>query len=217
MRRIDSFYKNNGYQRRTVNYDNWANSVALFGDSTTYGQGLEDKDRIHNKLLTDFPVNNFGYPAWSNDHIFKRFLEEINEHGFPRAVIIGWSSPFRMLTVDETLKEYVSISSWTPTENNTKIWETAAAKLCTEAPMTMMSRTDDITQAVRLICKDRTILKEWTVFHPGHFYSGPKVSSFWGDYNEEDVYSLKFEDRASDNIHPGPKSIETLCNYLGRI
>ena len=205
MRRVDlPFYKNNEHERQPVNYDNWANSVALFGDSTTFGQGLEDKDRIHNKLLTDFPVNNFGYPAWSNDHIFKRFLEEINEHGFPRAVIIGWSSPFRMLAVDETLKRYLSISSWTPIENNTKIWETAAAQLCTEAPMTMMSRTDDITQAVRLICKDRTILKEWTVFHPQHFYS-------------EEVYSLKFEDRASDNIHPGPKSIETLCNYLGRI
>ena len=198
MRRVDlPFYKNNGYQSQPVDYDNWANSVALFGDSTTYGQALEDKDRIHNKLLTDFPVNNFGYPAWSNDHIFKRFLEEINEHGFPRAVIIGWSSPFRMLTVDERLKNYISVSSWTPIENNTKIWETAAAQLCTEAPMTMMSRTDDITQAVRLICKDRTILKEWTVFHPQYFYS-------------EDVYSLKFEDRGSDNIHPGPKSIETI-------
>ena len=45
------------WEPHKVSYIDWRKSVVLLGDSTTYGFGLDEEDRLHNVLDTDRPVN----------------------------------------------------------------------------------------------------------------------------------------------------------------
>ena len=72
-----SFDGHESWKEHPIDYSNWSESVILLGDSCTYGYGLQEEDRLHNQILTDRIVNNFGYPGWSNEHCFKIFLKTI--------------------------------------------------------------------------------------------------------------------------------------------
>ena len=98
------------WEPHKVSYIDWRKSVVLLGDSTTYGFGLDEEDRLHNVLDTDRPVNNFGYPGYSNEHIFKIFLYLMGRYGRPHKFIIGWSSPDRFVVVKDKIG--TSVGHW---------------------------------------------------------------------------------------------------------
>ncbi len=188
MRRLE-YQTINDLEPYSIEYAKWNYSIVLFGDSTTYGQGLEEEDRLHNIIDTVYPVINTAYIAESNEHIFKKFIDAVYKHGLPRAVIVGYSSPFREALVENnTIK---SVGHWNKPDMDKE---------------TMLSRTGDIIKSIRLMTKNSPcILKEWTVFIQSDYY------------REQGVYNLPFEDYAKDGKHPGPKTIRTLSNWIGNV
>lgn len=199
-----------GMPAHNIDYDGWQDSIALFGDSTTYGQALPEEDILHNVLDTDRKVNNFGYPAESNEHILRKLVDAVSEHGFPHMVIVGWSSPWRLSVVENNTNKCSPIGHWT----EGYLPEIKAAKdLLDNGKYTLRHRTIDIIKAVRLICQDHCKYYDWTVFATktsGHPYSGDTLEEF-------KIPNLTFEDRAQDGRHPGPKTIQKLAEMIGHV
>tara|TARA_X000000368_G_scaffold266857_1_gene211358 strand:+ start:457 stop:1089 length:633 start_codon:yes stop_codon:yes gene_type:complete len=187
----------NYFPRHDIDYTNWNESIALFGDSTTYGQYLNTGDRLHEVITTERPVNNFGYPAESNFHIFKKFTQAVAEHGMPWGVVVGYSSPWRMALIREEDDVVDTMGWWT--DPYTKDQE-AATKYLEKCKKTLLGQTVDIKNAMRIMCRDINYF-EWTVFVKGGFYS--------------DVYQMgDWPDVASDGNHPGPKTILKLAEEI---
>lgn len=199
-----------GMPAHNIDYDGWQDSVALFGDSTTYGQALDDKYRLHNVLKTNRKVNNFGYPAESNEHILRKIVDSITEHGFPYMIVVGWSSPWRLSVVENNTTNCIPIGHWTKDYNKEM---KAAKELLDNGKFTLRHRTIDIIKAVRLICLDHCKYYDWTVFHmktDGHPYLGDELLEF-------KIPQLAFEDRAEDGRHPGPKTVRNLAGMIGNV
>jgi len=189
-----------------IDYDDWNNSIALFGDSTTYGRGLPERDRLHNKLNSERPVNNFSYPGHSNEHIFKRIVDVVSEHGFPHAIVVGWTSSKRMTVIDEATDCMEPLGIWTGKQNS---GYDLFITMMSEFPKTLVSRTEDIVKATRLMCQDKCILKEWTIF---------EIPFMVGIPNEETgIHYQERIDFGYDDMHPGPKTITEISKYIGTI
>ena len=201
MRRFDYWDK---FPLHEIDYSDWENSIALFGDSTTYGQGLADEYRLHNQIDTERTINNFGYPSHSNEHIFKKMVDIFTNHGFPRAVIIGWTSTKRMAVINE--EEY-NIHPLGPWMEEGKGGVDLFRLLAVSYPSTMISKTEDIIKATRLMCQNRCILKEWTVFD----------MPFMVDNEDSGIYYQEKIDIADDGCHSGKETIKQLCKHIGRI
>jgi len=199
----------------------WKDSIALYGDSCTWGQALEEKDRIHTQLknISGKTVYNFGYPAQSNEHIFKKFIRHVSHYGYPSKVVIGWTSPWRFASISEKHPEggswtVDSIGHWT---FDTTPEHAAAKHLLDTSPRTLIVRTADYTIAIENMCKGRTELFQWCV--PPK--KGKSKVTFDVDNNithfpqtSNDWYKLTFDDKGSDNMHPGPKTIKKLAEQV---
>lgn len=173
------------WEPHKVSYIDWKKSVVLLGDSTTYGFGLDEEDRLHNILDTDRPVNNFGYPGYSNEHIFKIFLYLMRRFGRPHKIVIGWSSPDRFVVVNDNIG--TSVGHW--------VSDSSEKNFLVEHTETHKHRTQDFRDAIRLIDHD---VHEWTVF----------------SNMPDDVPVLKFIDVSKDKSHPGPKTMKQLASQI---
>ena len=184
-----------------VNYDGWEDSVLLLGDSTTYGQALDDKYKLHNVLDTDRNVINLAYPANSNEHILRHLVDNITEFGYPHMVIIGYTSPWRASFISRepiSHGEILSLGNW----NVPSVYPEELLDM-----PTLKERTIDIIKACRLICAKCRYF-EWTVFA-----SAEEDRKAW----IKDMYLHPFDDRAEDGRHPGPITIQKLVEKIGRI
>ena len=185
-----------------VNYEGWKESVVLLGDSTTYGQAIDDKYKLHNILDTNRNVINLAYPSFSNEHILRLLVDHIVEFGYPHMVIIGYSSPWRQSFISKEENSYGSIISL----GNWNVPSLYPEELLDRD--TLKEKTIDIVKACRLICVNCCKYFEWTVFA-----AAEKDRQSW----IEDMYIHPFEDRGDDNMHPGPLTIQKLGEKIGTI
>ena len=181
---------------REIDYTNWKDSIAIFGDSTSYGQYLNTGDSLHEILPYDRPVNNFAYPAEGNGHIFKKFTNVVTEYGLPWGVIVGYSSPWRIAHTREHDNIVESIGHWSKEYMKDQV---RAIQFLAECKKTVLGQTYDIKSAMRIMCKDIKYF-EWTAFVKNDFFN--------------DVYQLRWKDTASDKVHPGPETIKYLAGKI---
>ena len=189
----------NKFPHHEIDYTDWDKSIAIFGDSCSYGQYLNTGDRLHEILYSQWrrPVNNFGYPAEGNFHIFKKFLRAVTEHGLPLGVVVGYSTPWRIAYVENNFIE--SVGWWSEKWEDKTIGQRAAVNFLENCKDTLFEQNLDIIKAIRLMCKDIHYY-EWTPFTGQDYY--------------EDVYRLEWTDRASDNVHPGPETMKFLAGKI---
>ena len=173
------------------NFNDWSNSIALFSDSTTWGHGLKEEDKLHNVLKRDralrkFPrvVNNFAYPGESNWHIWMRLIDVVKEHGWPGVLVIGWTTPYRYATFENGKV------------NKVGHWNKADTIFNNEEDLIEYSKI--IIDSVRVNAFARTNLIEWTWFPLNGFVEQATMYDFSGD----------------DDKHPGPKSIKKLAEKI---
>ena len=179
-----------------IDYTEWKESIAIFGDSTSYGQYLNTGDSLHEILSFDRPVNNFAYPAEGNGHIFKKFTNVVTKYGLPWGVIVGYSSPWRIAHTREDDNIVESIGHWS--KEYTKD-QAGAIQFLSECRKTILGQTYDIKSAMRIMCKDIKYF-EWTAFIKNKFF--------------DDVYQLRWKDHASDGVHPGPETMRYLARKI---
>ena len=163
----------------------------MFGDSTTWGHGLKEEDKLHNVLKRDralrkFPrvVNNFAYPGESNWHIWMRLIDVVKEHGWPGVLVIGWTTPYRYATFENGKV------------NKVGHWNKADTIFNNEEDLIEYSKI--IIDSVRVNAFARTNLIEWTWFPLNGFVKQATMYDFSG----------------SDDKHPGPKSIKKLAEKI---
>ena len=170
-----------------IDYSDWKNSIALFGDSTTWGHSLQEQEMLHNIIDTDRHVNNFAYPGESNSHILMRLLDQINEYGFPYCIVVGWTSPYRMahFTKDNVESPPTNIQ-----------WQ---RDMVVPHKKQFEGYNEVIMESVRAICKDKVKLLEWTIF--GY---NPNILT----------WETKLEDHGADKLHPGPKTMKQIARKI---
>jgi len=173
-------------KRHEPNYTNWEESVALFGESTTWGHELEEEQRLHNIINTRRVVNNFAYPAESNFHMWMKLIDQVKEHGWPYMVVMGWTTPFRIADIKEGQVDNVGHWSGKP---YTDFLERNETNLIEYSKLVM-----DSTQ---LMCKGNTKLLEWS----------------WFNLNIKRLLVNKL-DYSKDGMHPGPKSIQNIARKI---
>ena len=173
-------------KRHEPNYTNWEESVALFGESTTWGHELEEEQRLHNIINTRRVVNNFAYPAESNFHMWMKLIDQVKEHGWPYMVVMGWTTPFRIADIKEGQVDNVGHWSGKP---YTDFLERNETNLIEYSKLVM-----DSTQ---LMCKGNTKLLEWS----------------WFNLNIKRLLVNKL-DYSKDGMHPGPNSIQNIARKI---
>ena len=167
----------------------WENSIALYGDSCTWGYDIPDEQRLHNIIETDRTVNNFGYPGESNVHMLMRMLDHFEEQGgYPYMIVMGWSSPYRMARFANQQIEPLGG------------WERNFQEVADNNKSQFQKYNLLLFETVRAMCKDKCKLFEWT------FYSG--------SYSDKRIYYPDKLDVAKDGKHPGPKSIELVARKI---
>ena len=174
-------------KRHEPNYTNWEESVALFGESTTWGDGLEEEQRLHNIINTRRIVNNFAYPAESNFHMWIKLIDQVKEHGWPYMVVMGWTTPFRIADF-KTSDHVENIGSWNG-KPYTDFLERNETNLIEYSKL--------IIASTQLMCKGNTKLLEWS----------------WFNLNIKRLLVNKL-DYAKDGQHPGPKSIANIARII---
>ena len=173
-------------KRHEPNYTNWEESVALFGESTTWGHELEEEQRLHNIINTRRVVNNFAYPAESNFHMWMKLIDQVKEHGWPYMVVMGWTTPFRIADIKEGQVDNVGHWSGKP---YTDFLERNETNLIEYSKLVMDS--------TKLMCKGNTKLLEWS----------------WFNLNIKRLLVNKL-DYSKDGMHPGPKSIQNIARKI---
>ena len=205
-----SFDGHEGWKEHPIDYSNWGESVILLGDSCTYGYGLQEEDRLHNQILTDRIVNNFGYPGWLNEHCYKIFLKTVKEHGLPHKWIIGWTSPFRYILVENGLG--ISVGPWIAKN----MWNRSPAKKASrdffvECQDTLLARTHDMIDAINLIDKNTF---QFTFFDNLPKSDFPRVNNLFAP---SEIHEYVFLDTSEDKTHPGPKTIKKIAEDIGEL
>ena len=174
-------------KRHEADYKTWQRSIALFGESTTWGHELEPDQKLHNAIKTDRTVNNFAYPAESNFHMWMKLIDQVKNYGWPYMVVMGWTTPFRM--ADFKTRDYVeNIGNWN-IEQYPGFLEKNETNLIEYSKLIM-----DSTQ---LMCKGNTKLFEWS----------------WFDLSMKELLIEKI-DYSKDGVHPGPESIQNLARKI---
>ena len=174
-------------KRHEPDYTNWEESVALFGESTTWGQDLNETERLHNIINTRRIVNNFAYPAESNFHMWMKLIDQVKENGWPYMVVMGWTTPYRIADF-KTSDHVENIGSWNgkPYTDFLERNETNLIEYCKL-----------IMDSTKLMCKGNTKLLEWS----------------WFNLNRRELIVNKM-DYAKDGQHPGPKSIQNIARII---
>ena len=173
-------------KRHEPNYTNWEESVALFGESTTWGHELEEEQRLHNIINTRRVVNNFAYPAESNFHMWMKLIDQVKEHGWPYMVVMGWTTPFRIADIKEGQVDNVGHWSGKPYTDFLERNET-----------NLIEYSKLIIDSTQLMCKGNTKLLEWS----------------WFNLNIKRLLVNKL-DYSKDGMHPGPKSIQNIARKI---
>jgi|TARA_B110000914_G_C15518346_1_gene475179 hypothetical protein len=192
----------------------------LYGDSCTWGEAIDEEDRLHVQLenIQAKKVYNFGYPAQSNEHIFKKFVRHVTEHGYPKKVVIGWTSPWRMCVVNEQNADVLSVEAIGHWTSNITPEMGVGKDMISLCPKTLLVRTSDYMMAVREMCKGRTEIFEWhikPVVRAAGVLNPTALEIGWYKYSwAKGLYHLEFLDRGFDNMHPGPKSIKRLAEVI---
>jgi len=174
-------------KRHEPDYTTWKDSIALFGESTTWGHELEDDQKIHNVINTPRRVNNFAYPAESNFHMWMKLIDQVKEYGWPYMVVMGWTTPFRI--ADFKTNDYVeNIGNW----NGAPYTDFLARN-----EINLIEYTKLIIDSTQLMCKGNTKLFEWS----------------WFNLKRKELLIKKL-DYSKDGQHPGPKSIQSLARKI---
>lgn len=174
-------------KRHVPDYTNWEESVALFGESTTWGHELIENERLHNVINTHRTVNNFAYPAESNFHMWMKLIDQVKENGWPYMVVMGWTTPFRIADF-KTAGHVENIGNWNgkPYTDFLERNETNLIEYCKL-----------IMDSTQLMCKGNTKLFEWS----------------WFNLNRKGLVVNKL-DYSRDGMHPGPKSLQNLARII---
>ena len=173
-------------KRHEPDYNNWRESVALFGESTTWGHELEDEERLHNVINTRRTINNFAYPAESNFHMWMKLIDQVKENGWPYMVVMGWTTPFRMADFKE--KQVDNIGHWSG-KPYTDFLERNERNLIEYSKL--------VIDSTQLMCKGNTRLFEWS----------------WFNLNRPGLLVNKL-DYSKDEMHPGPRSIQNIARKI---
>ena len=173
-------------KRHEPDYNNWRESVALFGESTTWGHELEDDEKLHNVIKTRRTVNNFAYPAESNFHMWMKLIDQVKENGWPYMVVMGWTTPFRMADFKE--KQVDNIGHWSG-KPYTDFLERNERNLIEYSKL--------VIDSTQLMCKGNTRLFEWS----------------WFNLNRKGLIVNKL-DYTKDGQHPGPRSIQNIARKI---
>jgi len=213
-----------------VDFNNWSESIALYGCSCTYGHYLDPEHHLHNVIETDRPVNNFAYPGESNWHMWMKVIDHIKEYGMPYKICIGWTSPYRIALYNEGIpnkKEILPIGHWTK-ENH--ITGKIGKEWVTQMKVTQEEYSKLIVDSLKLICGEKLI--HWTLFHnlkevkegPGKAHGRGDLTwievdggleLMYGDGdNSAGIVPLTFLDRGNDGSHPGPLTVKNVMAKL---
>lgn len=179
-------------KRHSPNYDNWSGSIALFGESTTWGHELEDEQKLHNVIKTDRTVNNFAYPAESNFHMWMKLIDQVKDHGWPYMVVMGWTSPFRIADFRYSHVEpnvhVDNIGHWSG-KPYTDFMERNETNLIEYSKL--------VIDSTQLMCRGNTKLFEWS----------------WFNLNRDELLVEKL-DYSADGKHPGPESMQNIARKI---
>ena len=173
-------------KRHEPDYNNWRESVALFGESTTWGHELEDEERLHNVINTRRTINNFAYPAESNFHMWMKLIDQVKEFGWPYMVVMGWTTPYRIADFKKAHVDNVGHWSGKPYTDFLERNET-----------NLIEYSKLIIDSTQLMCKGNTRLFEWS----------------WFNLNRPGLLVNKL-DYSKDEMHPGPRSIQNIARKI---
>ena len=173
-------------RRHEPDYTNWKESVALFGESTTWGHELEEEEKLHNIINTRRVVNNFAYPAESNFHMWMKLIDQIKENGWPYMVVMGWTTPYRIADIKEGQVDNVGHWSGKPYTDFLERNET-----------NLIEYSKLVIDSTQLMCKGNTKLFEWS----------------WFNLKRKSLLVNKL-DYSKDGQHPGPKSIQNIARKI---
>ena len=174
-------------KRHEPDYTNWKDSIALFGESTTWGHELEDEQKLHNVINTDRTVNNFAYPAESNFHMWMKLIDQVKENGWPHMVVMGWTTPFRL--ADFKSNDHVeNIGHWS---------KKPYSEFIVRNETNLIEYSKLVIDSTQIMCEGNTKLFEWS----------------WFNLNL-DYLKIDKLDYTKDEMHPGPKSIQNLARKI---
>ena len=190
---------------RTYNWNNidWKEAIVIFGDSCTFGVGVDDEETISYALqkLAGRQVVNFGVPGGSNSLMLNLSSDLKERFGNPYAVIMNWSTSDRFRFYYEG--GYHEAGPW------------------------------DATTATRIDSLNVSSLWKFTFANPYHemctnYYTGKVSNSLWKDstkyisisYFPDSAHYMRVEKQfkidngARDRIHPGPDNSIEVANYI---
>lgn len=192
-----------GYRAPEFDTVDWKESIVAFGDSTTFGIGLDIEETWAHKLsvLTNRPVINMGVPAGSNKiSLYNQMaLAEIEK---PYAVVNNWTSTYRDVL-------------WTGTEpipHNIGAWSLDVPGMPKHYKEQLNAYFDLITAPKQryntqaLIYRTSQMLWKNTKYVEFTFFDDAR------DFFE--VPFVKFVDTAYDESHPGPYTTTNTAKFI---
>ena len=194
-------------KRHEPDYTDWEYSIALFGESTTWGHELEEDQKLHNVIKTPRPLNNFAYPAESNFHMWMKLMDQVKENGWPYMVVMGWTTPYRI--ADFKQGRWVAVDNDPPKIKHKTRWGPGLVEPIghwSGKPYTDFLQRNEtnlieysklVIDSTQLMCKGNTKLFEWS----------------WFNLKRVDLIVEKL-DYSKDGSHPGPKSIQSLARKI---
>ena len=186
-------------KRHEPDYTNWEESIALFGESTTWGHELEEEQKLHNVIETTRTINNFAYPAESNFHMWMKLIDQVKEKGWPYMVVMGWTTFFRIADFKTGGSFIVHRGQGViPTVENIGHWSGKPYTDFLERNETnLIEYSKLVMDSTQLMCKGNTKLFEWS----------------WFSLNRNELFVNKI-DFSKDGYHPGPKSIQNVARKI---
>jgi hypothetical protein len=145
----DWFYRTNevrysdnseGYRTKEFDTINWQQSIVIFGCSSIYGVGLDDKHTISAQLekILGMPVINMGQGGTSINYNLHNSMILADRCPAPKAVIMGWPIYDRCVYYGKdsivnygpwNLEENNYMDLWCKDENNSKANAVMAQKI----------------------------------------------------------------------------------------
>lgn len=190
---------------RTYNWDsiNWKEAIVIFGDSCTFGIGLDDEETISYALqkLSGRQVVNLGVPGGSNNLMLNLSSDLKEKFGNPHAVIMNWSTSDRFRFYHE--HGYHDAGPWDSfrlskieSVNVTNLW-----KLTHTNPYHEMCTNYYIGKISRELWKGNTKYISISYFpDAAHYVRADR--------------HFKIDNGARDRVHPGPGNSIEVANYI---
>lgn len=192
-----NLYKLNSDQYRTYEWSdiNWSEAVVLFGCSHTFGVGVNENNTISSNLssVLNRQVVNLGMPGTSMFYSFYNSIVLAEHFPTPWAVFHLWTTPDRVTTCNS--KELLHVGLWAGHSDVCyRDWN-----LC---PENSAFHSKFILTAGELLWKDKCRYGAGTMFDIDHEHT-----------------CLKFEvvDTGTDDLHPGPKTTESIATKIANI